>query len=424
MPERRDPRRVSFHDLPGGARLVVQPGPEGSHRFAASYLGPAGHGFDPAGQEGLAEITAEALLAGTTRLDRAALFREIDRRGGALAVSTDPEMVHLEVEGPADEYVRLIGLLAEVLNSPRFAPHEIDRIRRELVEAQLRERQIASLRAETELHRRLFPPGHPYRESGAGTFRSVSRIRPSDLATFHRRHYSGRGGVVIVTHPGPAARLVRSVAQIMDRWPADRPATTPPTGGQRRPPSRGPARISLPGQSQVELRIGSMSLARHSPLYPAAELADELLGRRPVLSRLFQVIREREGLAYHASSQLSALSWGGYWELQAGTSPRQADRALRLLEDEIERLAREAPDAEELRRIRESAIGSIPLDLETTSTAHHWAIEIGRYGYPESYLVDWPERIRAITSAELQEAWVKGFDSRHAVIVLAGPISR
>jgi zinc protease len=172
----------------------------------------------------------------------------------------------------------------------------------------------------------------------------------------------------------------------------------------------------------VEIRIGTMSLDRHSPLYPAAELADELLGRRPVLSRLFQVIREREGLAYHASSQLSALSWGGYWELQAGTAPRGADPALRLLEAEVNRLAEEAPDERELRRIRESAIGSIPLDLETASTAHDWAVEIGRYGYPETYLLDWPERIRAVTTDDLREAWRQGFDWDHAVVVLAGPL--
>lgn len=421
MTDRRDPRRVSFHDLPGGARLVVQPAPVGSTRFAVSYLGPAGSGFDPPGREGVAELTAEGLLAGTTRFNRAALFRRIDRWGGTLTSSIDPEMVHLQLTGPAEEDRPLLDLFAQVLRSPRFDPGEVARIQRQLAEAQLRERRIASLRAEVELLHRLFPVGHPYHESGAGTARSLGRIVPSDLRSFHRRQYSGRGAVVVVTHPSPASVLARRMTKIFDRWPAERSPSPPPLPALRPAPAR-PVLLPLPGQSQVEIRIGSVGPSRGSPLYPACELADQILGGRPVLSRLFQRIREQEGLAYHASSHLNALAWGGYWELQAGTSKRHATRTLRLLETEMERLSDHPPSREELQRIRESAIGEIPLAMETAATAHEWAVEIGRFGLPETYLIDRPERMRALSTDELRNAWQRGFDRRRRVTVLAGPI--
>ncbi|MHB1435157.1 MAG: M16 family metallopeptidase [Thermoplasmata archaeon] len=421
MGDQRDPRRVSFHDLPGGARLVVQPAPAGGASFAASYLGPAGSGFDPRGREGLAEMTSEALRAGTTASTRAHLFRRIDRLGGTLTVSTDPEVVHLQLTGPAEEHRRLLELMAEVLQSPRFEPGEVERIRRELAEAQLRERHIASLRADVELLQWLFPAGHPYRASGSGTARSLARIRPSDLRSFHRRQYSGRSAAVVVTHPGPTRAIVRTASELFEYWPADRPPV-PPKLPALRPLPAGPRRVHLPGQSQVEIRIGAASPPRSSPLYPACELADQLLGGRPVLSRLFQVIREREGLAYHASSHLTALSWGGYWELQAGTAPRHATKVLRLLESEVERLSREPPSDEELRRIRESAIGEIPLGLETAATAHDWAVEIARFGLPETHLIDWPDRVREVSASDLREAWQKGFVGAPRAAVLAGPI--
>ena len=423
MRDRHDPRRVSFHDLAGGARLVVQPAPAGSRRFAVSYIGPAGSGFDPVGQEGLAQLTAEGLLSGTARSDRAGLFRRLDRRGGALTVSTDPEVVHLKLTGPADEDQPLMELLAEVLDLPRFEPGEVRRIQRELTEAQLRERRIASLRAGVELLRRLFPLGHPYRLSGAGTARSLARIGPSDLRRFHRRQYSGQGAVVVLTHPGPAPVLARRAAQIFDHWPADRPPA-PPQIPPVRPAAKRPHLIPLLGQSQVEIRIGAVGPPRGSPLYPACELANQLLGGRPVLSRLFQVIREQEGLAYHASSHLDAFAWGGYWELQAGTSTRNAVRVLRLLESAVQRISNEPPSLEELHRIRESAIGEIPLSMETTATAHEWAVEIGRFGLTEAHLLEWPDRIRSVSPAALTDAWQRGFDPARQVTLVAGPLRR
>ena len=47
----------------------------------------------------------------------------------------------------------------------------------------------------------------------------------------------------------------------------------------------------MPGRSQVEILIGGSSVARSAPEYFGAFLANEVLGGRPLLSRLFQQVR-------------------------------------------------------------------------------------------------------------------------------------
>jgi zinc protease len=170
--------------------------------------------------------------------------------------------------------------------------------------------------------------------------------------------------------------------------------------------------------------MGAPTVSRSDPLYPELFLVNEVLGGRPLLSRLFQRIREQHGLAYHASSELEAMRWGGYWEAVAGTDPATRDRVVRLMVGEVERLSGELIPATELDRIRESALGSYPLELETTASAHELAIDVAYHGLPGDFYRHWPDRLRAIRSRELRTAAETGFRADRAVVVTAGPAGK
>jgi zinc protease len=142
------------------------------------------------------------------------------------------------------------------------------------------------------------------------------------------------------------------------------------------------------------------------------------------LSRLFQRLREKAGLAYHASSQLEAMRYGGFWTVQAGTSPANADRALRLLRRELRHLESDPVAPDELELIRESAIGELPLSLESTADAHELAVDLAYHELPADFWERWPARLRAVGPAEIQEAVREGLDARTAVTIVAGPAPR
>ncbi|HKS59639.1 MAG TPA: insulinase family protein, partial [Thermoplasmata archaeon] len=181
-------------------------------------------------------------------------------------------------------------------------------------------------------------------------------------------------------------------------------------------------RLPMPGRSQVEIRIGTRSVARSDPQYAAAFLANEVLGGRGLLSRLFQNVREREGLAYHASSSLESMRWGGFFVAQVGTNPKQAKRALRLLRHEVERLSTELVPSGELHRIRESAIGALPLSVETTAGAHELALDVAYHDLAPDHYRRWPAELRRLSRRELRDASAQAFDISRAITVLAGPL--
>ena len=414
-----NPLRVAYAYPFEGLRLAVQPAPPSAASACMSYVATAGSGYDRPGLEGAALLTAQVATAGAGPYDRRALAQILDRLGATLTQHIAPESAEFTVWGPAEAWRPLLTILGHVVLRPRFAPDDIARVRRQLLERQMREREQPSHRAERELLRAIFPSGHPYRETGLGSSTSVPRLTRTSLTEFHANHYLCQGGLLVVTASPSAATVAREARRLF------RPLSTADPGPVLRFPKATPDgrthRVELPGRSQVDLRIGGPSLPRSAPEYPALFLAEEILGGRPLLSRLFQRVREKEGLAYHASSQLEAMRFGGFWSVQAGTSPKNAGKALRLLRSELQRLEAEPVPRPELRLIRESAIGEIPLSLESSADAHELAVDLAYHELPGDFWERWPARLRQVSPNDIREAVAQGFDLRRSASVIAGP---
>ncbi len=420
MTDPRAPLTLEYADSVGELRLVRQPPPAGSSTCSITYVGPAGWAFDPPGRGGTARLVNQLMTSAAGRLDRVALARVLDRLGATLGHRAAPESGEITIWGPTSEWGRLLALLADVVLRPRFASSDLARARRQIRERQLREIGQPGNRADRELLRAIFPSGHPYSETGFGSPRSVDHVARSDLVRFHRAHYTGGAAVLVATTPVSSREFVRAARRTFRELPTTRPPDFPALSAA---PSRPAVRsIPLRGRSQVEIRLGGRSIARSDPAYPAAYLANEVLGGRPLLSRLFQRVRERGGLAYHASSGLEAMRFGGYWFAQAGTGRERWRRVVPMLRDEVRRLGSVSIPSAALATIRESAIGEIPLALESTAEAHELAVDVAYHGLPADYWIQWPDTLRALRAEEIRDAARAALDLRGAATVVAGPV--
>jgi zinc protease len=418
----RGPQVVRRTQRGDGLLIAHQPAPASARSSSATFLAPAGSAYDPPRARGLALALGLLLTSGAGTRDRVAFAQELDRLGGTLSVQTDPESIEVTVWGPTDVFPALFGLLADVILRPRFTTSDLDRVRRQLFERQQRERSQPHSRAELELLRAIFPVGHPYRETGLGDRRSVAALTTADARRFHRDHFTPQGSILVLSGPGTLERSLTASRRHFHDFARDRapaaPAIPPPAVVDP-----APRRIELPGRAQVELRMGGPTLPRSAPEYPAVFLANEVLGGRSMLSRLFQRVRESNGLAYHATSELEAMRWGGHWMAAAGTGPERSDAVIELLREEVERIRAEPVPSAELERIRESAIGELTLGLETTAGAHDLALDIVYHGLPDDHLLRWPGQLRALDAESVRRAADSGMERARTATVIAGPSS-
>ncbi len=419
--EPRNPLRLDRLILNSGLELVCQPAPPDASSFSLTYVGPAGWGYDPPGHSGLASLVSELVVQGAGRRNRRELARLLDRFGGSLTSAVGPESSEVTLWGPTDAWASLLPVFADAVLRPRFDRGDIDRVRRQFRERQLRERTQPELRAGKELLAALYPSGHPYRSTGIGTSASLAGLNRDRLLRFHSTHFGPEGSVLAVTSPWGPGRIREEIDGHLGNWSRRTPPPDPPMPRQRTP-ARQRLDVAMNDHSQVEIRIGGPAISRGDPRYPALYLANEILGGRPLLSRLFQRVRERHGLVYHASSHLESMRWGGYWVVRAGTGPKNRERVVRLLTREIDRLSNDLVPTTELERIRESALGSLPLDLETTSDAHELAVEVAYHRLPTDFYQFWPQRLRAVRPAEVRAAAAEGLAGVDGIVVTAGPV--
>lgn len=100
--------------------------------------------------------------------------------------------------------------------------------------------------------------------------------------------------------------------------------------------------------------------------YPLVALSNILGGT--MSSRLFQRIREEEGLAYSVYSFPTSYCTAGYFGLYAGTGDKQAEMVIDIMMEELYRLKKDGLTDAELRRSKEQLKGSYILGLESTSS--------------------------------------------------------
>ncbi len=396
-----DPRTLSRRTLRNGLSVVLQPAPPGSVTMAATWITEGGTARDPPGREGMAMALAQLLLAGTRSLDKRSFARALDECAGSLGCEPSWEALEVHASGPAGSESRLLELLAEVVSSPRLDAGELARVIRQQEESLLRQRSQPEERAERALLEAVFPRGHPYRRNPLGKAPLARAIARDALEQFHRRYLPTRGGRLVVTSPRPVRSLWTWLEETFGGLELGPGSPSPPSVPAIPAPTGGPVYIPIPGTVQVEVLVGRAVPPRTHPDYPALTLANEILGGRPTISRLFQVVREQRGFTYGAGSELECLRWGGLFTAQAGTDVKHRRAVEELLCQELRRLGEGPLRPRALDTIRESLLGSLPLLWESARQAHGMALTVAYFDLPEDHYWRWPETLRAISPEEV-----------------------
>ena len=150
--------------------------------------------------------------------------------------------------------------------------------------------------------------------------------------------------------------------------------------------------------------MGVAGPPRRAPGYIAASLGNSVLGQFGMYGRIGESVRERSGLAYHASSSLSGGIGPGPWLFLAGVDPENIDKTIALIRQEIDRFVSEPVTAEELADAQANYIGRLPLSLESNAGVASALLNLERYQLGLDYYLRYPDLVRAITQEEILSA--------------------
>jgi len=140
-------------------------------------------------------------------------------------------------------------------------------------------------------------------------------------------------------------------------------------------------------------------------------------------SRLFQNIRERQGLAYAVFSELSPYRDTGCLSIYAGTSIESASRVVESILREFHQLKQEQVSVEELRRAKDHLKGSLMLSLESTSSRMSNLARQEMYFGRFFTLDELVESIESVTADDVQRIAQRFFDPRQIAVTVLGNLN-
>ena len=413
------PENITRVTLPNGITILTRSNFNSPSVFIGGYLG-SGSMFDPLDRLGLANFTALCLMRGTERQTFQEIYEDLETAGASLGFGASVHNVNFGGRALAEDLPLLLRLLADALCQPAFPPEHVERLRSQLVTSlAIRDQDTGDL-ADMAFDEILFP-NHPYGRPEDGYPDTISPITRDDLIAFHRAHYGPSNLVVVIVGAVEANQAIEQVQAALGSWtnPVQVAQTTLPIVGTLASSVR--RHIPVPGKFQTDLVLGVHGPKRVSSDFMAASLGNSILGQFGMMGRIGDVVREKAGLAYHASTSLSASIESGSWEVSAGVNPANLQRAIDLIISELKRFAQEPVTAEELQDSQANYIGRLPLSLESNAGVANALLNVERFQLGLDYYQRYPDIVLAISPEMVLETARRYFHIDRLAIVSAGP---
>ncbi len=405
--------------LPNGITLLTRSNFNSPSVFASGYLA-SGSVFDPLDKLGLADFTALCLTRGTQKHSFQEIYDLLESAGASLGFGASVHNASFGGRALAEDLPLLLQLLSEALRQPVFPSEQVERLRSQLLTSlAIRDQDTGDL-ADMAFDEIVFP-NHPYGRPEEGYIETIQAITRAELVDFHRRHYGPNGLVIVIAGAVEAQQAIDQVQAALGEWtnPEQEPRPDLPPVHEMAQSQR--RHISVPGKYQTDLVMGTLGPRRGSADFMAASLGNSILGQFGMMGRIGDVVREKAGLAYSASTSLSAYIDAGAWQVTAGVSPANLQRAIDLILQELRRFTQEPVTQEELQDSQANYIGQMPLSLESNAGVVNALLKIERFQLGLDYYQRYPDLVETVNTEMVLETARSYWHLDRLAMISAGP---
>jgi len=346
--------------LPNGIRLVSEQMPH-VRSVAVGVWVETGSRHEPGARAGVSHFIEHLVFKGTESRTAEEVARAVDSVGGQMDAFTTKEHTCFYVT-VLDRHLPLAAdLLSDILLHPLFAADDIEREKSVV----LQEFRMVEDTPDDLIHD-LFAErvweGHPLGRPILGDKKIIQGLARETILSHFVEEYSPARITIAA-----AGRLAHEqLVDLLGNRFLDFHRDSPPRGGT---PPTAMTRVAAIDKSleQVHFVLGGAGLRQDAPERYALYLLNTILGGS-MSSRLFQEVRERQGLVYSIYSGNAAFRDSGLFYIYAGTEPERFPTVLKLVLEELRKLRREGVTPDELGRAKEHLKGSLMLSLESTSS--------------------------------------------------------
>ncbi|GAA3708383.1 pitrilysin family protein [Streptomyces tremellae] len=383
---------------------------------------------EPEGLDGVATIMARALSEGTDKLSAEDFAAELERCGATLDAHADHPGVRVSLEVPVRRLPKALGLVADALRAPAFAPGEIERLVRNRLDEIPHETANPGRRAAKQLSKELFPASLRMSRPRQGTEETVARIDAAGVRAFYEAHVRPATATAVVVGDLTGVDLDQVLADTLGAW-AGGPGSPRPVPAITADDTGRVVIVDRPGAVQTQLLLGRVGPDRHDRVWPAQVLGTYCLGGT-LTSRLDRVLREEKGYTYgvRAFGQVlrSAADGTGasLLAISGSVDTESTGPALDDLWKVLRTLAAEGLTDAERDVAVQNLVGVAPLKYETAASVAGTLADQVEQHLPDDFQAQMYARLAETGTVEATAAAVAAFPVDRLVTVLVGDAAR
>lgn len=370
----------------------------------------AGSAWDPAGQDGLASLTATLLTHGTATRTEDQVSDDVARLGAALSSYAGTETLRVSGDVPTIETTALssyLEILADVALRPTFPAANFNKAQT---------RRLGQLEglvdARSALADRAFKKAtfgtHLYGRSGSGTLKSVTALKRQSVVAYHTANMVPEASAIGMAGDFDTDQTLEALETLFGAkaWPRGQARKDPWKGLKPAPQPTG-IRVILVDTgdetlNQAQFRLGIPLTRRYSDEgWHASHILGQVLGGG-FTARLNDRLRVKAGLTYGARWRMEdddVAPGGGY--LTTYTSPQDVIKALEMTLEEIARIRTEPVPEKELDGVKQRLIRGFVFRFETAENVLGEHMDLWQERLAIDHLSQLPVRLGAVTAKSL-----------------------
>lgn len=386
----------------------------------------AGYASDKLTSPGTARLAMDMLMEGTKKRTSLQISEELALIGAQMSCGSDLDTSFVYLNTLKEHLDKALDIYADVILNPTFPESDFKRLQQQRIAAIKREKVDPSSMGFRVIPQLLYGKDHSYGLpfTGSGTEESVAALTAEAMRNFHKMWFKPNNATLVVVGDTTLEEIVPKLERYFKRWTPGEVPRKNIAPVEQASVKKSIYIIDRPGSIQSVVIAGSIAPPKSDPDDIAINMMNKILGGE-FTSRINMNLREEKHWTYGARSVIADAKGPRPFIAYA---PVQADKTketvLEILNELRSIIADKPITKEEFEKTINNQVLKLPGLWETMGRVAGSIVEIVRFGLPDDYYQQYPQKVRSLNVEALNTAARKVVNPEHTVWVIVGDRSK
>jgi len=360
---------------------------------------------------------------GTTKHDKFAISQMLGDVGANISFGVGSSELSISGKCLRKDLPLVISLISEQLRSPAFSAEEFEKLKKHVAGQMQRQMEDTDFRSNDAFMRSVYPIGHPNHSPAVPEFLAgVTKATLDEVKAFYKKYYGPATLRLVLVGDVDVPAAQGEVTKSFAGWTGGEvPPHPAKAGGVDAPRDQ---TVFMPDKTNVSVTWGQATGLRYGdPDALALRIGTAILGYG-FTGRLMANVRDKEGLTYGIYSTVASDTFvDGDWRIGANFAPALLEKGLDSKKRQLASWYKDGVTEAELAQRKTERAGSYKVGLSTTGGMAGTILTTLNRDLDLSFIDQYPARVGALTTAQVNGAIKKHLDPDKMVLVKAGTVT-